>query len=335
MTTQGKPVGISDVATKAGVSVTTVSHVLSARRPVAEATRAKVLQVIDELGYRPNEMARSMRAKRTSTVALVVPDISDPFYTSAARGLQDTVRAAGYHCIVESTDSDRHSAREAVRQLLSRVDGMVVSGADLHHEDLQLIVDAGVPLTLLGADVAGPGFDVVANADFDAGAMAADHLIRRGCRRVAFVAGPQDHGASARRVEGYRSVVDDGGASTTHPELTTRSAGTLDSGTQCMAALLQLDDPPDGVVCVSDVVAIGAMYAVTEQGLRVPDDVAVIGFDDLEVAAMVNPKLTTMATASREHGKVAGDLLLHRIDDRDAPPRREVFPARLVARESA
>src|SRR5690606_20946462 len=136
---------------RAGVSVTTVSHVLSSRRPVAEATRQKVLKVIEELNYRPNEMARSMRVQRTSTIGLIVPNISHPFYTAAARGLEDTLRPEGYHCIVTSTDADSRVERDAIRQLLSRVDGFVISGGDKRAEVIQPILDAKKPLVMLGA----------------------------------------------------------------------------------------------------------------------------------------------------------------------------------------
>jgi LacI family transcriptional regulator len=321
------------VAAKAGVSVTTVSHVLSSRRPVSEATRAKVLKVIEELNYRPNELARSMRAKRTSTIALIVPDITNPFYTAAARGLQDTIRAASYHCIVTNTEADRQAERDSIRQLLTRVDGIVISGSDHHDEDIQPIIDAGIPLVLLGADVPGPGFDVVTNADFGSGALAAEYLVDKGYQRIAFITAAQDFGASARRVEGYRSVVDAHGEG--DPNLVIRSTGTLESGTRCMISLLDLAEPPDAVICINDVVAIGAMYGAGERDLRIPQDVAVIGFDDIEAAALVSPKLTTMATASLEHGRVAGEMLLRRIEDRTIEPQRAVFPAQLVQRESA
>lgn len=318
------------MAAKAGVSVTTVSHVLSSRRPVSEATRAKVLKVIEELDYRPNELARSMRAKRTNTIALVVPDITNPFYTSAARGLQDTIKAANYHCIVTNTDSDPGAARDTIQQLLSRVDGIVISGSDHSDEDIQPILDAKVPLVLLGADVPGPGFDVVTNADFGSGELAARYLVDQGYERIGFITASPDSGASARRVEGYRSVV-----GSADPNLVIRSAGTLESGTRCMASLLALAQPPDAVICISDVVAIGAMYAAMEQGKRIPADVAVIGFDDIEAASLVHPRLTTMATASREHGQVAGEMLLKRIQEPGIEPQRMVFPAQLVKRDSA
>ena len=310
--------------------MTTVSHVLSSRRPVSEATRRKVLAVIDELDYRPNELARSMRAKRTNTIALIVGDITNPFYTSAARGLQDTIKAADYHCIVTNTDADPAATRDTIKQLLSRVDGIVISGGDHQDADIQPIIDAGVPLVMLGADVAGPGFDVVANDDFGSGAVAAQHLVDQGYRRVGFITAAPDSGTAARRMDGYRSVV-----GSVDPSLVIRSTGTLESGTRCMASLLEMAEPPDAVLCISDVVAIGAMYAVLDRRLRIPDDVAVMGFDDIAAAAMVHPRLTTMATASREHGEVAGQLLLARIDDPRTEPQRRLFPARLVRRDSA
>ncbi|HZE37416.1 MAG TPA: LacI family DNA-binding transcriptional regulator [Stackebrandtia sp.] len=324
-------VGIADVAARAGVSVTTVSHVLSSRRPVAEATRAKVLEVIAELDYRPNEMARGMRSQRTSAIALLVPDLSHPFHTSAARGLQDAVRPKGYHCIVSATDGDGDVERDLIRQLMTRVDGMVIAGAEPGIVAVQPLIDAEVPLVLLGADIPGPGFDVVTNADYDAGAMAAHHLVDQGRRRIGFITGSQDFGGPARRVEGYRSAVE-----RADPALVIRSDGSLEGGARCMARLLDAAEPPDAVICISDVVAIGALYAARDRSVAVPEDLAVIGFDDIEAAALVTPPLTTMATSSREHGAAAGELLLRRIDSAEqVEPRRVVFPATLVRRQSA
>ncbi|GAA4919894.1 LacI family transcriptional regulator [Stackebrandtia albiflava] len=320
-------VGITDVAAKAGVSVTTVSHVLSSRRPVSEATRAKVLAVIEELDYRPNELARSMRARRTHTVGVIVPDITNPFYTAAFRGLQEAVAPAGYHCIVTSTDAERSVERDVVRQMLTRVDGIVMSGADKRLEDVQPVVDAGVPLVLLGADLTG-GFDVVTNADEESGAVAAEYLVGRGYRRIAFLSTESE--PAARRLAGYREVV------SPPEELIVPVAESLEGGARGMATLAGLAEPPDAVICGNDVMAIGAMYEAADRGLRVPDDIAVMGFDDIDAAALVSPRLTTMATASREHGQVAGEMLLRRMNDDGAgEPRRVVFPAKLIARDSA
>lgn len=322
-------VGITDVAAKAGVSVTTVSHVLSSRRPVSETTRAKVMAVIEELDYRPNELARSMRARRTNTIGFVVPDITNPFYTSAARGLQDTLAPAGYHCIVTSTDDDRSTEREVLRQMVTRADGVVVSGTGKTTDDIQPVLDAGLPLVVLGADVTGTGFDVVTNADRESGSVAAQYLRDKGYGRIAFITSDEEDPVAQSRVDGYREVVANA------PELIVPEAVSLEGGNRGLAKLMELPEPPDAVICVNDVVAIGAIYGAKDAGLAVPDDLAVIGFDDIEAAAMVSPRLTTMATASREHGKTAGDLLLQRINDEKRQQERVVFPANLIERDSA
>ena len=322
-------VGITDVAAKAGVSVTTVSHVLSSRRPVSEATRAKVMAVIEELDYRPNELARSMRARRTNTVGFIVPDITNPFYPSAARGLQDTLAPAGYHCIVTSTDADPTAEREILRQMATRADGVVVSGTGKTLDDLKPILDAGMPMVVLGADLTGTGFDVVTNADRESGAAAAQYLRDKGHRRIAFITTDTEDAVAALRVDGYRDIVED------TPELVVSEPPTLEGGNRGLARLMELPEPPDAVICINDVVAIGAIYGAKDAGMTVPDDIAVMGFDDIEAAAMVSPRLTTMATQSREHGKTAGELLLQRINDEKREQQRVAFPANLIERESA
>ncbi|HEY1179157.1 MAG TPA: LacI family DNA-binding transcriptional regulator, partial [Phytomonospora sp.] len=288
-------VGITDVAAKAGVSVTTVSHVLSSRRPVSQATRERVLDVIKELDYRPNELARSMRAQRTSTIALIVPDITDPFCTSVARGLQDTIGPASYHCIVASTDGERDAERDILHRLLTRVDGVAMCGSGTSPEDLKPVIDARLPLVLLGTDTPGPGFDVVTGADREAGGLAATYLLDRGRRRIAFITDSVGPGRSARRVEGYRDALTEAGG-VADPALVVTVPGTRDGGAVAMAGLMDLPERPDAVICAGDVLAIGAVGAAAERGLRVPADVAVMGFDDIDAAALVTPRLTTMAT---------------------------------------
>ncbi|GIG71111.1 ribose operon repressor [Phytomonospora endophytica] len=328
-------VGITDVAAKAGVSVTTVSHVLSSRRPVSQATRNRVLKVIEELDYRPNELARSMRAQRTFTIALIVPDITDPFGASVARGLQDAVRPASYHCLVASTDAERDVERDILHRLLTRVDGVVLSGSGNTPEELEPVIDARLPLVLLGADTPGPGFDVVTGADHDSGALATKHLLERGHRRIAVITAPTDFGAPARRVEGYRDALTEAGLPA-DPALVVSAPVTRDGGAYAMAALMDLPDRPEAVICGDDVVAIGAVGAAAGRGLSVPADVAVMGFGDHEAAALVTPKLTTMALPSREHGRAAGELILERIRETEpGEPRRIVIPAVLVQRDSA
>lgn len=335
MSTRPRRVGITDVARHAGVSVTTVSHVLSGRRPVSTATSAKVRSAIDRLGYRPNELARSMRAGRTNTVALVIPDITNPHYTSVARGLQDVLRSADHYAIVFNTDADPELEHTAVQKMLTRVDAFALSGYARDVTDIQPAIDAGKPVVWIGGASAGPGYDVVTSPDRQTGADATSYLLDRGYRRIAFVTTPEPVGAPARRVEGHHDALRGAGIEP-DPELLVRRPATRDGGAEAMRHLRGLASPPDAVLCTNDIVAIGALTAARELDLDVPGEVAVMGFDDIDAAVLVSPRLTTMANPSLEIGRAVGRTLLQRLNhEDDLPPHELVFPAALRARESA
>lgn len=328
--------GIVDVAARAGVSVTTVSHTLSERRPVSAATRKRVLDAVAELGYQPNDLARSMRSQRTNTIALVIPDITNPFYTSVARGLQDAIRSESYFGIVCNTDADPAIERATVQQLVKRrVDGITFSGYYQHQDDIRPAVSVGIPVVLLGSHRPEQGYDVVNGADHDSGADATRYLLSRGHRRIAFITAPGGIGAPAVRVEGYHAALHEAGIQP-DPALLMRAPVSRDGGGAGMTALLDLPEPPDAVIATNDVVAIGAIQAAHARGLRIPDDVAVMGFDDIEAASLITPKLTTMANQSHRIGFAAGQLLLQRIAGEGPPdPQEIVFSAQLRRRESA
>lgn len=336
MSLQRRHVGITEVAAEVGVSVTTVSRALSGRRPVSEATRQRVFDAIKELGYQPNELARSMRTQRTSTIALVIPDITNPFYTSVARGLQDVITPESYYGIVCNTDADPELERNTVRQLVTRrIDGIAFSGYYQHHDDVAPAVEAGIPVVLLGNHIPAPGRDVVNSADHDSGAEATRYLLGQGHERVAFITAPEGTGAPAVRVAGYHDALREAGRAPDE-DLLVRAPVSREGGAAGMTELLGLPHPPDAVIATNDIVAIGAMDVARARGLRVPDDVAIMGFDDIEAASLTTPTLTTMANQSREIGQAVGRLLLQRINGEGPAESQEItFSARLCRRESA
>ncbi|MFF0338374.1 LacI family DNA-binding transcriptional regulator [Kribbella sp. NPDC004875] len=328
----GRRVAISDVAARAGVSPTTVSHVLSGRRPVSEATRARVRSVMDELGWAPNEVARSLRTQRTRTIALIVPDITNPFYPSVARGLLDVVSEPGYQVLIGNTDGEPRAERDLVARMVTRsVDAMVFAGYYSKAADVAPAVAAGIPVVLMGGRKAAPGIDVLSSDDLAAGELATRYLIERGYRRIGFITGPAGDGPPADRVLGYRRAL-----GSAPRGLIVREEFSRAGGTAGMRKLLDLAHPPRAVLCTNDMVAIGALDAVRDRGLRVPDDVAVMGFDDIEAAALVSPALTTVSGDPREQGRSVGRVLLGRLEG-TAPsrPQRILFAPSVVRRDSA
>jgi LacI family transcriptional regulator len=329
-------VSITDVATQAGVSVTTVSHVLSGRRPVSESTRDRVQRIIAELGYEPNQLARSLRMRRSHTIALIIPDITNPFYPSVARGMQDAVTPAGYHVIVSNTDADPEAERAILRQMVTRrVDGICFAGYYNHADDVAPAVAVGIPVVLLGGRKPGPGIDVLTTDDVLAGKLATEYLIGRGHQRIGFITGPPGEGPPAQRVKGYRRALTEAGIRNA-ASLVNRQEFSRAGGARGRAELRDLAQPPNAVICTNDIVAIGALDTARERGLRVPEQVAIMGFDDIEAASLISPSLTTVSIAPVEQGRALGELLVARLDG-PAPdgPQRRLFEPVVVPRESA
>lgn len=323
---------IAEVAEVAGVSRTTVSHVLSGNRPVAAPTRERVERTIDELGFRPNGLARSLRIKRSDTVALIIPDISNPFYPVLARGLDDAM-SGRYRTYICNTDAVRERELEFAADVSDRhVDGMVIVAFQIGAPDLRHILDLGMPIVSLGGSVDDRRVDVVLTDDEHGAFEATRHLILRGHKRVGMIRGAE--GTDLQRFTGYRRALETKGVPF-DPELTAIGDWTRPGGSRAMRALLAVPDPPTAFFSANDLMAIGAMDAAREAGLSLPGDLALVGYDDIEAAALVSPPLTTVVNPAYEAGRAAGRLLADRMTGGYMGERREVvLHSRLVERGS-
>jgi LacI family transcriptional regulator len=329
-------VTIADVADHAGVSKTTVSHVLSGRRPVAIGTRERVQVAIRELGYRPDGLARSLRTQRSQLVALLIPDITNPFYPVLARGLEAGMDGAGYHVVICNTDARPDEELGFVEEMCDRrVDGIVLDSFSVRVEELRAVTGPHLPVVWIGAEGADhPGIDAVGPDDEQGAFDATTHLLRKGCTRVAMIDGTP--GSGTPRDGGYLralATVDGGGA-----DAPIRHGGwTREGGAAAMRSLLdEVDPPPDGIFCANDLMAIGALDVLRERRMGVPEDVRIAGFDDIDAASMVSPALTSVVNPAFETGRAAGGLLMDRMTGAYAGPQREVrLPCRLVERASS
>jgi len=328
-------VTISDVAEHAGVSKTTVSHVLSGRRPVAAPTRERVEGSIRELGYRPDGLARSLRTQRSHLVALLIPDITNPFYPVLARGFESGMDGAGYRVVICNTDSRSESELEFVGEMTDRrVDGIVLDSSAIGVDQLRELTGPSLPVVWIGAEGSvHPGIDSVKSDDEQGAFDVTMHLLRRGCVRVAMIDGTPNSGTP--RNAGHLRALSDAGRGNGAP-IVRHGGWTREGGATAMAELLDAGPAPDGVFCANDLMAIGALDTLRTRGLRVPDDIAVAGFDDIEAAAIVTPPLTSVVNPAFETGRVAGALLMERMTGAYIGPQRTVtLPCRLVARASA
>jgi LacI family transcriptional regulator len=329
-------VTITQVAALAGVSPTTVSHVLSGKRIVAAETRGTVHEAIRALGYRPNHVARSLRTRRSQMVAVVVPDITNAFYSVLTRGLADTVDGAGYGTYVCNTDGRLDRETKFLEDILDRgADGIVMASVDTASVGALQPADMGVPVVCIGGALDHPRVDLVTSDDERGSYEVTEHLLARKGRRIAMIQGPTESGPA--RIAGFTRAMKDA-RRRIDPSLMVCGDWTRQGGRQAMAELL--DRPPsrrpDAVFCANDLMAIGAVDAAHERGLDVPRDLAVAGFDDVDVATIVNPPLTTAVNPAYDIGVSSGRLLMSRLDgEYDGEGRTIVLPCPLVVRGSA
>ncbi|TDD71234.1 LacI family transcriptional regulator [Jiangella aurantiaca] len=335
--TQRPAVGIRDVAALARVSPTTVSNVLSGNRRVSAATRERVHWAIDQLGYRPNLSARNLRVRRAGLIAVAVPEIGVPYFAELIGHVVQAARERDYTVLIDQTEG----RLEAERFVLSgmnpgMVDGILFSPLGIERVEYENRRDS-TPLVLLGERISGGGVDHVAIDNVAAAADATRYLIERGGRRIAAI-GHQEReggGTAPQRTRGYRQALDAAGMSYDPGLVVPTSKYHRRDGALAMAALLDRGTRPDAVFCYSDLVALGAIHTLRERGLRVPEDVAVIGIDDIDEGRYSTPTLTTITPDKVAIARTALELLFDRIADGSREPRQIVVPHSLTVRRSA
>ena len=323
-----------DVARRAGVSPMTVSRVVNGSGTVSPALRARVEQAIAETGYMQNTLARNLRARRTDTIALLLPDMTNPFFTTLAQGVEMAAREAGISLLLANSDEREDEERRLVPMLLQRqVDGLLVVPAGTGEETIRACRERAVPLVVLDRRPQAGGADVV-RADSEAGALELGRLlVGLGHRRITVLSGPATVPTAVDRVAGFsRALVDEAGLP---PPAVLHGAFTIESGRAMTLAAMAQVPRPTALFAANNFIAIGVLHALAELGLRAPDDVAVVGFDDLPEAMVTFPFLTVVAQPAFEMGRRGVDVLVDRIAAPDAPPKEVVLPTRLVIRESS
>jgi LacI family transcriptional regulator len=334
---------IRDVAALAGVSETTVSHALSGRRPVSAKTFAKVQAAIDELGYRPSRLATGLRKQRTHTTALVIPNISNPFFPAFARGLQDALFPHGYQNFICSTDGHAELEESFLADAIDRrVDGIVFNPTRSEELPVAQLAASGIPIVLLNSEARvelpafqQPGLDIVRSNNELGMQGAAEHLIARGHTRIGLINGSPEVGPARRRAEGYATALTKAGIPF-DPSIVAATSFDRVGGIDGLSLILEAPQPPTAVVCANDLIAIGVLDLARERGISVPDDLAVVGYDDIDAASLVSPALTTVLNPGHEIGQTCGSLLLDRMSGRYVSHTREVTIANpLVVRSSS
>ncbi len=327
---------IRDVAKRAGVSPITVSRVINNFDYVSEENRRRVHAAIAELGYVPNTVARSLRSKRTNTLALVLTDVSNPFFTTVARGVEDTASKAGYTVILCNTDESEAEQQKYLDVLIQKqVDGILLVPATSGPDSVRFIQKYSTPLVILDRRVVGAEADIV-RADSEGGAYAlVKMLIELGHRRIAMMSGPHGVSTAEDRVAGYRRALAEAGIRVEAKRIT-YGPFSRKTGYEMTHRAMGIQPRPTALFAGHNFMAIGAMQALREMEMRVPEDVAVVCFDDLPLDFLTVPFFTMAAQPAYEMGKKATELLLARLaDEGPHEPQEIVLPTEIVVRRSS
>jgi LacI family transcriptional regulator len=332
-----RPATLRDVAAAARVHPATASRALNpeTRILVSEDTARRVTAAAAKLGYRPNPVARSLRTRRSHTVGVLIPDLNNPLFPPIVRGLEDKLAAAGYVALIGNTDADASRERLIFEQMRARhVDGFVLATATLHDRLLAEVAAADLPVVLmnrLSQDYSFPSVSV----DNEQGArMAISHLARLGHTRIAHIAGPQEASTGVSRLRGFREGMAAHGLEVREDLIAYAGRYTVDEGARCTQELLAAQGGFTAVAAANDMLAVGCYAALDEVGLLCPDDISVIGFNDMPFIDRLRPPLTTVRFPHYQLGTEAAQLLLERIGEREAPVKILYLAPELIVRKS-
>lgn len=327
------PVRMKDIAEDLNVSVVTVSKVLRNQGDISAETRAKVLKRAKELNYRPNWVARSLVTRKTYLVGLVVPDLMHSFFAEVAKAVTRKLRASGYKLVIASSDEDPVAEQEEIEGLLARrVDGLIIASSQVSGKSrvFESLAESRTPFVLIDRQLPGVKAGYVGADHVTIGRIATEHLIEQGCRRIAHLRGPQN-APGAGRARGYAEAARAAGLEPIVVGGAFHDAG----GYAAMQELLLSPSRPDGVVCYNDPVAAGAMKAIFDAGLRVPDDIAVIGAGNVHYSDLLRVSLTTVDQNTPLIGEHAGAMLLGALTAKSpAKPASVVIEPRVIVRDS-
>jgi LacI family transcriptional regulator len=336
-------VTIKDIARELGISPSTVSRALKDHPDISPATKKAVNELAEKLNYQPNIVALSLRQSKTNTIGVVIPEIVHFFFSTVISGIEDVAYSAGYNVIL--TQSNESFSREAINikaLFNSRVDGMLISlsreTTTFDHIESTLV--KGVPMVFFDRVYDNGNSSMVIVDDLSGAKEATRHLIEQGCRRIAHLEGPPNLGISKQRLEGYLEAMNENNIPIEKDLIIPCALGTIEEGKIATEKLLELANPPEAIFASNDPAAMGAMQAIKEKGLKIPKDIAVVGFSNWFFSAMMDPPLSSVDQPGFEMGQEAAKLLIRHIEVRskseiEAPAETKLLKTRLIIRESS
>src|SRR6202167_2011752 len=330
-----RPATLRDVASAAGVHPATASRALNpgTRLLVSEETAQRVIEAADRLGYRPNPVARSLRTRRSHTVGVLIPDLNNPIFPPIVRGLEDKLAGAGYVALIGNTDADADRERLIFEQMRARhVDGFVLATATLHDRLLAEVAAADLPVVLMNRLSQDYSFSSVSVDNEQGARMAISHLVQHGHTRIAHIAGPQESPTGVSRLRGFREGMAAHGLAVREDLIAYAARYTVEEGTRCGRELLAAHGDITAVAAANDMLAVGCYAALDETGRQCPDDISVIGFNDMPFIDRLRPPLTSVRFPHYQLGTEAAQLLLERISGAGGPVKILYLAPELIVR---
>lgn len=325
---------MKQVAEKARVSTTTVSHVINNTRVVSSDVRERVLNVIQELRYIPSAVARSLKNDRTHTIGMMIPNNSNPYFAELIQGIEDESFKLGYNIILCNSYDDPKKQVAYIRVLMEkRIDGLILVSSGSDAELSQLLDDESIPKVLVDRELTGVAADFIESNHEQGGYLATKYLLDLGHRNIACVSGPQDLLPSRDRVSGYMKALAEAGVAFREDNLL-HSDFTSQGGFTAFQQLLALANPPTAIFVSNDLMAIGGICAANQAGIKIPEELSVIGYDDIALASFSTPPLTTVVQPKYDIGVLTARVLVDRINNSELPFRRELLATGLKVRQS-
>ena len=324
---------MKNVAKLANVSIATVSRVFTGSNTVTDETRKKVMKAIEELDYHPNALARQLRRMKTKTIIVVVPDITNTFFSQVLRGIEVIARGNGYRVLLGDTGNNIVIERKYLKALYEKyADGLILLTARMEKDRIESLAEK-YPVVLACEYLKGSNISTVSINNISAARRATEHLIKLGHKRIAHITGPMNVILSRDRLKGYKQTMKTYG-SEIDPLLINEGDFYYKTGYDLMLKLMSIDNPPTAIFAANDEMAIGAIKAIQSQGLKVPEDIAIVGFDNIKMSAFFSPSLTTISQPTYKIGEKAMNLLLNLFRGKKLKKNQFVLDTKLIVRES-
>jgi len=331
---------LADIAAKLNLSISTVSRALNDHPAISTATKQSVKEIARQLNYQPNVLALNLRNKKTNTIGIIVPEITSYFFSSVIKGMQDLLSDTNYQLVISQSEESLKKEKEIIQAMARvRVDGFLISPTSetVDPEIYNNLIKDGIPLVLFDRDCVGTNADKVLVDDYNGAFQAVDYLIKTGCKRIAHISGPPDLSISKHRKKGYYDALSKHGIPH-EAELVVAAGGfSPEYGVESAKTLLDLPNQPDAIYAINDGIAIGAMYVIKEAGIKIPEQISVVGFDDEPHSSYFIPPLTSVWQPVYDMGMLAARILLQRLngEGKNDELRYELLKPELMVRKSS